>query len=222
MLHCPKQKPVCFLSQFLSHNDFLRCLCAPRRSPLPLCNLCFYLWALHVRPLQSRGRSQNAQCFGERVLLQPPLLLLCSHFPEKHLPGLAGLPQLPGRQWEPKEVRGGTLLTPLILTETHQPGTWQRGFHGWDWATEMHSLTLGGAVGCQILFNTQLYCTVLSVLFFLSNFFMHNQKPLGFPTTTLQAGPPSSCYSKTKGDAENRFLYCWHARLFAQCTAAAI
>lgn len=69
---------------------------------------CFNLWAFYVWLAQSRGcLLENAQRFGERVLLQPPLLFLRSHFPEKHLPGLTGLPELPGRQWEPQEVRGG-------------------------------------------------------------------------------------------------------------------
>lgn len=81
-----------------------------------LCNACFYLWAFHVRPAQSCGCFENTQCFGERVLLlQPPLLLHCSHFPEKLLPGLTGLPELPGRQWEPQEVRGGVQTNPPLF-----------------------------------------------------------------------------------------------------------
>lgn len=74
----------------------------------------FHLWGFHVWLAQSRGCPENAQRFGKRVLLQPPLLLLRSHFPEKLLPGLTGLPELPGRQWELQEVRGVLRQTPLL------------------------------------------------------------------------------------------------------------
>lgn len=56
---------------------------------------------------QCGGCVKNTQCFGEWLYLQPPLLLHRSHFPEKHLPGLPGFTQLPGRRWEQQEVRGG-------------------------------------------------------------------------------------------------------------------
>lgn len=58
--------------------------------------------------LQPGACAKKAQCFWGRVLLQPSLLLLRSHFPEK-LPGLLQLTGLPG---QPQEVRGGTGCKP--------------------------------------------------------------------------------------------------------------
>lgn len=102
-------------------------------SPPFLCNVFFYfyLWAFRVQlgSLQCHGGLKNAQRLGERDLLQPPLLLPCSHFPEILLPGLTGfpqLPQLPDRQWEPQEVRGGDWNHPrLDPTAPTRDMTWE-------------------------------------------------------------------------------------------------
>lgn len=58
---------------------------------------------LPVISLQPGARAKKTQCLWGRVLLQPSLLLLHSHFPEK-LPGLLQLTGLCARQ--PQEVRG--------------------------------------------------------------------------------------------------------------------
>lgn len=147
-------------------------LCLDRKL-FVLCNVFLYLWAFHVWPAQSRGCFKNTQCFGERVLLlllQPPLLLHCSHFPEKLLPGLTGFPELPSRQWEPQEVRGGCSGNPPCLD-------WNAPHTGDFIRNEMGGrdrLFFAGSssipIGCQHLFNTQLYCPVSLFLYIQSKF----------------------------------------------------
>lgn len=82
-----------------------------------ICFFCFFFLICGHWLAQSScgGLLENAQCFGERVLLRPPFLFRRSHFPEKHLPGLTGLPELPDGQWGPQEVRGGAQTAPPPL-----------------------------------------------------------------------------------------------------------
>lgn len=118
LFHYPWTIASRFLSLFWS---FRVVLCSDQKLIL-LCNVYYFsffffkLWSFYGWLAQSRGCIlENAQCFRERVLLQPRLLFLRSHFPEKHLSGFIGLPELPGRQWDSQEVRGAVQRTPPQL-----------------------------------------------------------------------------------------------------------
>lgn len=146
---------------------FVFFFCAPTRRPFFFCVMfVFHLWAFHVWLAQSRGGLENAQRFGERVLLQPPLLLLRSHFPEKLLPGLPGLPQLPCRQWEPQEVRGAAQMKSPLLRPKHTcQGFWQK--RGGEMGGRDKLVFAGMAVAAFMLavkpFNTRLCTLPLSI-----------------------------------------------------------
>lgn len=75
------------------------------------------------------GDLEGAQRLGERVLLRPPLLVLRPHFPEKPLPGLAGLA---GRQRQPQEVRGDHRLPPRSPTPSGRIPSTSALRPGWD------------------------------------------------------------------------------------------
>lgn len=91
-----------------SSEEFEHSMHIPMRHLLSLTVLPQQCSCLLWISLQPGACAKKAQCFWGRVLLQPTLLLLHSHFPEK-LPGLLQLTGLPGR---PQEVRGGTGYKP--------------------------------------------------------------------------------------------------------------
>lgn len=107
---------------------------------------------------RTRSVSESESTFGLPSSFSAPTFL--KSFYQGSLGSLSSLADSGSlKRWE-----GGTQSTPLTLTQTHQPGTWQRGFHGWDWATEMHSLTLGGAVGCQTFLTPSFIVLVLRLV----------------------------------------------------------